>query len=71
MNDQIIRAFTPYYLATLGTIVGITCLVQGSISFETKALGFGLASALVGGASGLARQGTQQNVKAEEIEINK
>lgn len=71
MNVEIIRAFTPYYLGTLGAIVAIVCLTNDQVSFETKALGFGIASGLVGGASGLARQGNTQNIKADDIEVNK
>jgi hypothetical protein len=71
MNEQIVRAFTPYYLSTLGALVAISCLAIPGISFETRALGFGISSALVGGASGLSRQGTNQNIKVDDIEVNK
>jgi hypothetical protein len=54
MNPEVIRAFTPVFLASIGGIIGIAVLVSDS-SDAKWAAGLGLAGTAISGAAGLAQ----------------
>ena len=49
---EVIRALTPMFIALIGGVIGICVLV---IKTDDAAAGFGVASAAIAGAAGLAQ----------------
>ena len=60
LNVEIIRAFTPIYLALIGGVIGMFVLITKAID-----AGFGLASTAIAGAAGLAQPQKDQSRKDE------
>lgn len=52
MFAEVIRASTPLFIALIGGVIGISVLVAQT---SDKAAGFGVASAAIAGAAGLAQ----------------
>ena len=67
---EVLEAFTPLFLATVGAVIGFTVIVA-DIS-ETKATaGLGLAGTAIAGAAGLARTGgSQQDFSVKQQDGN-
>lgn len=56
LDPEVIRALTPIFLATIGGLIGIVCLVWIPEGNSAKwSSGLGLASTAIAGAAGLAR----------------
>jgi hypothetical protein len=60
MNPEVIRAFTPVFLATVGGALGLAVIFAPTLEDDQRASGIGLAGTAIAGAAGLA-----QNTKNE------
>jgi hypothetical protein len=60
MNPEVIRAFTPVFLATVGGAIGLAVIFAPNLQDDQRASGIGLAGTAIAGAAGLA-----QNTKNE------
>ncbi|GAB4384473.1 MAG: hypothetical protein Kow00121_47990 [Elainellaceae cyanobacterium] len=61
-NAEVIRAFTPMFIAAIGGAIGLTVLFVNTDIAES---GFGLASTAIAGAAGLAQPNKGLNKKDE------
>ncbi len=55
MNPEVIRAFTPLFLAAIGGAIGVVVLIQPNLTEGRWAAGLGLAGTAIAGAAGLAQ----------------
>lgn len=55
MNPEIIRAFTPVFLATIGGVIGLAAVLSPDLSESQRSSGIGLAGTAIAGAAGLAQ----------------
>ena len=59
-NAEIIRAFTPIFLALMGGAIGIAVVYT-----KADLSGFGIATGAIAGAAGLAQPGKDLNPKGK------
>jgi hypothetical protein len=55
MNPEVIRAFTPIFLATIGGAIGLSVVLSPQLSDGQRSSGIGLAGTAIAGAAGLAQ----------------
>jgi hypothetical protein len=55
MNPEVIRAFTPVFLATVGGALGLAVIFAPTLEDDQRASGIGLAGTAIAGAAGLAQ----------------
>ncbi len=55
MNPEVIRAFTPIFLATIGGVIGLAVVLSPQLSDGQRSSGIGLAGTAIAGAAGLAQ----------------
>lgn len=61
MTAEVIRAFTPIFLATVGAVFGAAVLFSPSMDATRAASGMGLAGTAIAGAAGLAQTGKSES----------
>jgi hypothetical protein len=70
MNPEVIRAFTPLFLAAIGGAVGIVVLIQPNLSEGQWAAGLGLAGTAIAGAAGLAQTTkNESNITGQNAQV--
>lgn len=55
INPEVIRAFTPLFLASIGGLIGVSVLFAPNINEAKWASALGLAGTAIAGAAGLAQ----------------
>lgn len=55
MNPEIIRAFTPVFLAAIGGAIGLAVVLSPQLTDGQRSSGIGLAGTAIAGAAGLAQ----------------
>lgn len=55
MNPEVIRAFTPLFLAAIGGAIGLAVIFAPKLEPDQRASGIGLAGTAIAGAAGLAQ----------------
>lgn len=55
MNPEVIRAFTPVFLATIGGLIGLAVTFAPNLENDQRSSGLGLAGTAIAGAAGLAQ----------------
>lgn len=55
LTPEVIRAITPMFIATMGTVIAVAVLVSPKISDAKWSAGLGLAGTAIAGAAGLAQ----------------
>lgn len=66
MNPEVIRAFTPVFLATIGGVIGLAVVLSPQLSDGQRSSGIGLAGTAIAGAAGLAQTTkNESNVTAQ------
>ncbi len=55
MNPEVIRAFTPIFLATVGGVIGLAVVISPQLTDGQRSSGIGLAGTAIAGAAGLAQ----------------
>lgn len=67
-NVEVIRALTPWFLATIGGAIGLGVLLAPGLSEAKWAAGFGLAGTAIAGAAGLAQPNKTESRASEREE---
>ncbi len=70
MNPEVIRAFTPVFLATIGGVIGLAVVLSPQLSDGQRSSGIGLAGTAIAGAAGLAQSTkTEAHVTGQNAEV--
>jgi hypothetical protein len=70
MNPEVIRAFTPIFLATIGGAIGLSVVLSPQLSDGQRSSGIGLAGTAIAGAAGLAQSTkTEAHVVGQNAEV--
>ncbi|MEO1347875.1 MAG: hypothetical protein AAFW84_03615 [Cyanobacteria bacterium J06635_15] len=55
MKPELIKAFTPMFIATIGGVIGISVIFSPNVEEAQQAAAIGLAGTAIAGAAGLAQ----------------